>query len=131
MPTALTSPPLRAGGLVALLDASQTPRSDLTTRRSGHQCIDAVSACTKRHYEEHAAHHREVSEERRSVSACGRRITYGPIVMENQCKGKRVKEKGESVVGVILVWWLRSVSDYSVLRRCALNECETENGRII
>ena len=96
MPMALTSPPLRAGGLVALLDASQTPRSDLTTRRSGHQCIDAVSACTKRHYEEHAAHHREVSEERRSVSACGRRITYGPIVMENQCKGKRVKEKGES-----------------------------------
>jgi hypothetical protein len=33
------------------------------------------------------------------------------------------------VVGVILVWWLRSVSDYSVLRRCALNECE--NGIII
>jgi hypothetical protein len=93
MPTALTSPPLRAGGLVAVLDASQTPRSDLTTRRSGHQCIDAVSACAERHDEKHAAHHREVSEEGRSLSARCRWITYGPIGMENQRKGKRVKEK--------------------------------------
>src|SRR5213080_1158966 len=75
---------------------SQTPRSDRSCRRYVHQCIDTVSAWTECHDEEHAAHHREVSKEGVSVSACCRGVTCSPIGMEKQRKRKRIKQKGES-----------------------------------
>src|SRR6516225_7846444 len=80
----------------AYLKRSQTPRSDQSWGGLAHQSIDTVSACTECHDKEHAAHHREVSKEGRSVGARCRGVTYGPVGMENQRKRKRVEEKGES-----------------------------------
>src|SRR6516165_2905581 len=86
---------LRPSNPILSRERSRTPRSDQTCRGSAHQCIDTVGAWTECHDDEHAAHHGEVSEEGRSVSARCRRVTYGPICMENQRKRKRVKEKCE------------------------------------
>src|SRR5436190_8307947 len=95
-PPRLTALPSSLGARHRRLSQSQAPRSEVSCRRFGHQCIEAERASTERYHEEHTAHHREVPKEGVSVTARCRRITYGPIGMENQRKRKRVKEKGES-----------------------------------
>jgi hypothetical protein len=79
------------------ISISGAPRSEVSCRRFGHQCIEAEGASTESYHEEHTAHHREVPKEGVSVTARCRGVTYDPIGMENQRKRKRVKEKGESL----------------------------------
>src|SRR5947208_17126098 len=106
-----------------LIRLSQTPRSDRSCRRYVHQCIDTVSAWTECHDKEHATHHREVSEEGVSVNPRCRRVTYGPIGMENQRKRKRVKEKGKSYPTGIKPGHQHHHSEYLITAVCKTGRC--------